>query len=195
MKFLKRLILLVLVLVAALVGIGYVLPDSAHVERTARVDAPPEAVFPYVNNLKRFTEWSPWAAKDPDMTQTFQGPEAGIGAQLYWESDVPEVGSGSTLIVESNPPKRVVNRLELPDLSNATYYFEIDEIDETDDGSRVTWGFDTEFRGNLIGRYFGLMMDRWIGAEYERGLENLKQLVEQQSGKQDEQQDEPREES
>jgi len=132
MKFLKRLILLVLVLVAALVGIGYVLPDSAHVER-----------------------------------------------------DVPEVGTGSTLIVQSNPPKRVVNRLELPDLSNATYYF---EIDETDDGSRVTWGFDTEFRGNLIGRYFGLMMDRWIGAEYERGLENLKQLVEQQSGKQDDQQ-------
>lgn len=182
MKFLKRLILLVLVLVAALVGIGYVLPDSAHVERTVRIDAPPGAVFPYVNNLKRFTEWSPWADKDPDMQQTFQGPDAGIGAQLYWESDVPEVGSGSTLIVQSNPPKRVVNRLELPDLSNATYYF---DISETDDGSRVTWGFDTEFRGNLIGRYFGLMMDRWIGAEYERGLDNLKQLVEQQHGQQD----------
>ncbi len=165
------------------VGIGYLLPDSAHVERTARIDAPPEAVFPYVNNLKRFAEWSPWAAKDPDMEQTFQGPDAGVGAQLYWQSDDPDVGSGSSLIVESNPPERVVNRLELPDLSNATYYF---EISETDDGSRVTWGFDTEFRGNLIGRFFGLMLDRWVGAEYERGLDDLKELVEQQNKQQTE---------
>ena len=28
------------------------------------------------------------------------------------------------------------------------------------------------------GRWLGLMMDNWVGADYERGLSNLKALVE-----------------
>jgi hypothetical protein len=31
---------------------------------------------------------------------------------------------------------------------------------------------------NPVGRWMGLMMDRWVGADYERGLANLKALVE-----------------
>jgi len=180
MKFLKRFTLLILLLALALFGIANVLPDSAHVERSVRIDAPPETVFPYLNNLRRFNEW---AVRDPDAEHTFHGPDAGVGAQMLWRSEDPDVGSGSTLIVESRPPHRVVNRLELPDLSNATAYFEVDETG--DGGSRVTWGFDTEFRGNLVARYFGLMLERWVGTEYERGLEKLKQLVEGQNVQQD----------
>lgn len=60
MKFLKRFVLIILVLVLVLIGIGYLLPDEAHVERDVRIDATPETVFPYVNNLRRFKEWSPW---------------------------------------------------------------------------------------------------------------------------------------
>eukprot|EP01023_Acetabularia_acetabulum_P038207 TRINITY_DN36513_c1_g1_i1.p2 TRINITY_DN36513_c1_g1~~TRINITY_DN36513_c1_g1_i1.p2 ORF type:complete len:157 (-),score=35.49 TRINITY_DN36513_c1_g1_i1:16-486(-) len=32
-----------------------------------------------------------------------------------------------------------------------------------------------------MGRWMGLMMDRWVGADYEQGLQNLKAVVEQQS--------------
>ena len=32
--------------------------------------------------------------------------------------------------------------------------------------------------GNLIGRYFGLMMEKWLGPDYEKGLENLKRVAE-----------------
>ena len=30
----------------------------------------------------------------------------------------------------------------------------------------------------MVGRYMGLMMDEWVGADYERGLERLKELAE-----------------
>ncbi|MBS1269830.1 MAG: hypothetical protein MAG794_00782 [Gammaproteobacteria bacterium] len=56
MQFLKRFVLFILVLVLALIGIGYLLPDSAHVQRSIRIEAPPEAVFPYVNNFRNFNE-------------------------------------------------------------------------------------------------------------------------------------------
>jgi uncharacterized protein YndB with AHSA1/START domain len=179
MKFLKRFILLVLLVVLALIGIGYVLPDKTHVERDIVIEAPPEAVFLYVNNFRKFNEWSPWAAKDPGMTMTFDGPESGVGARIAWESETPEVGSGSNLITESRPPNRMTSRLDFGEHGTATAYFDIKAVDA---GSHVTWGFDTDLGTNLIWRYVGLMMNRWVGADYEQGLQNLKILVEKEHG-------------
>lgn len=179
MKFLKRFILLILILILIAIGIGYLLPDSAHVERTVRIEAPPEEVFSYVSNFRKFNEWSPWADKDPDIQYTFTGPESGIGARMAWDSDDPEVGSGSNLIVQSKPPTRVTTRLDFGARGTATAFF---DIQAESGGSRVTWGFNTEFGNDLIGRYFGLMMERWVGGDYEQGLENLKALVEEEHG-------------
>jgi effector-binding domain-containing protein len=57
-------------------------------------------------------------------------------------------------------------------------------ISETEAGSRLLWGFDTDlvegqgwFAG-LLARYFGLFSDRWIGDDYEAGLARIKELVE-----------------
>lgn len=179
MKFLKRFVLLILVLILAAIGIGYVLPDSAHVDRSVRIEAPPETVFPYVNDFRRFNEWSPWAGKDPDAEYTFEGPESGIGARMSWDSDNPDIGRGSNLITESRPPNRVTTRLDFGARGTATAYF---DIEPTNEGSRVTWGFDAEFGDDIIGRYFGLMMHYWVGSEYEQGLQNLKTIVEEQDG-------------
>ncbi|MGA8260784.1 MAG: SRPBCC family protein [Arenicellales bacterium] len=178
MKFLKRFILLMLLIVLAAIGIGYELPDTAHVERTVRIKAPPQTVFPYVNNPRKFNEWSPWARKDPDMKTTYSGPESGVGAIFTWHSDNPDIGSGRRLITLSKPPSDVAARLEMSDQGTATTYF---KIEAAGDSSRVTWGFDTQFGDNIIQRYFGLMMDRWIGKEYDQGLQNLKTLVEKKN--------------
>ena len=47
-----------------------------------------------------------------------------------------------------------------------------------DGGTEVTWGFETDLGMNPVGRWMGLMMDSWIGADYEAGLARLKALVE-----------------
>ena len=177
MKFLKRFILLMLVLVLAAIGIGYELPDTSHVERTVVIKASPQTVFPYVNNPRKFNEWSPWARKDPNMKTTYSGPESGVGAIFTWHSTDPDVGSGRSLITLSKPPHRVATRLDFGTRGTATAYF---DIEPAGNGSRVTWGFDTQFGNNLIMRYFGLLMDRWVGGDYQQGLRNLKTIVEQQ---------------
>lgn len=45
-------------------------------------------------------------------------------------------------------------------------------------GTRVTWGLDAEMGNSPVGRWMDLMMDRWVGADSEQGLENLKSLAE-----------------
>jgi len=177
MKFLKRFVLLILILVLILIGIGYLLPQEAHVEREIRIDAPPEVVFPYVNDFHKFNEWSPWADWAPDIQYSYSGPDSGVGARMSWQSDSPEVGSGSNLITQSRPPERVTTRLDFGAQGSATAFF---NIEPAGDGSRVVWGFDSGFGNNIVERYFGLMLERWVGQDYEQGLQSLKALVEEQ---------------
>jgi hypothetical protein len=44
-------------------------------------------------------------------------------------------------------------------------------------GTKVTWGFKSLLR-NPLERWMGLLFDRWIGADYEKGLAKLKQIAE-----------------
>lgn len=172
----KKFLLSVLVLVLILVAVGFVLPGSVHIERSVVIDAPPAQVFPYVSDFERFNEWSPWARRDPNTRYTFNRT-SGVGARMEWSSEDPDVGSGSQEYTEVRDNEFVKVALDFGDMgqANATH-----QLTPAEGGTRVTWGFDSEFGNNLIFRYFGLMMDRWVGADYEQGLANLKAVVESQ---------------
>lgn len=179
MRILKRILLGFVVLFALLVVVGLFLPSSARVQRATTIAAPPSAVFAVVNGFKRFNEWSPWYELDPAARYVYSGPEQGVGARLEWSSDKPEVGSGSLQIVASEPDTRVRNTLDFG--SQGTAEAEI-SIVPAEQGSEVTWSFEAQFGFNLLDRYFGLLFDKWIGRDYEKGLAKLKELVEKDTG-------------
>jgi len=81
MRLIKGLIVFLVLLVAVLIGVAFVLPASAHVERSITIARPAAQVFAVVNSYRRFNEWSPWAAKDPSAHYTVSGPVAGVGAK------------------------------------------------------------------------------------------------------------------
>ena len=95
MKVLKTLLMGLILLVVVFVVLALFLPDTAHVERSIFVKAPPEAVFDLVDDFESFNRWSPWAQKDPDTQYSFTGPEQGVGAMMRWHSEDPSVGAGS----------------------------------------------------------------------------------------------------
>ena len=45
-------------------------------------------------------------------------------------------------------------------------------------GTLVTWTLVADMGLNPVGRWMGLMMDRWVGTDYERGLINLRRVAE-----------------
>ncbi len=175
MKWFKRLLAAVAVLLVIVVTVGLFLPDRVHVERSIVIDAPPERVFPLVNDYRNFNQWSPWYGMDPDARYRFDGPESGVGAKLSWDSDNPDVGSGSQQIVESRANALVRTHLDFGDQGVAEARF---TLSPEGTGTRVTWGFDTDFGYNLVGRYFGLLFESMIGPDYEQGLANLKRVAE-----------------
>ena len=97
---------------------------------------------------------------------------------MNWSSENPGVGSGSLEIVGSDPHRKVTFALDFGPQGTATSYYELQP-----EGAKtaLTWGFDTDFGYDLVGRYFSLFMDTLIGTEYEKGLATLKGLVEQPS--------------
>lgn len=175
MRWVKRIVTtLVLVLVVAGAA-AYLLPGTAKVSRTVVIAATPQQVFPYVSNFRNFNRWQPWAKRDPETRYTYEGPEQGEGHGVMWMSDNPKVGSGTQKITSAVPNKSVEVALDFGDMGKATSAF---LLDPRDDGTKVTWTFESQLGANPLKRYMGLMFDRWIGPDYEHGLAALKQLVE-----------------
>jgi len=178
MVWLKRIAIVLAVLAAVCVGGGLLLPSSAHVERSNVINVPQDHVFAMVNSFARFNEWSPWAELDPNTRYEFSGPVAGVGAGMSWASEDAAVGTGSQKILESTAPTLVRVQLEFVGQSGAVAFYRMEALET---GTRITWGFDTEFGNDLIGRWFGyLMFDSMIGGDYENGLSKLKTVLEQQ---------------
>jgi Polyketide cyclase / dehydrase and lipid transport len=175
MTSLKRVLAGIMAVVVLLVVVGLVLPRQVHVERSIVINAPQAQLFDALNGFKRFNEFSPWAALDPQTQYSYSGPESGVGARMNWISTNEDVGSGTNEIVESTPSELIRTRLDFGgQLAEATFRFE-----PADGGTRVTWGFDCDTGNNPIMRYVGLMLDDWIGADYEKGLAKLKEVMEE----------------
>jgi uncharacterized protein YndB with AHSA1/START domain len=174
MRIVGRLILVLLAVIVLLAAISFLLPREVRVTRSVTIDAPPEAVFPHVNSLQRFVEWSPWQGYDPAMAQTFSGPEAGVGNRMEWTSEDERVGSGSQEITVSVPNERVETALDFGGMGGTATL----ALAPVGAGTEVTWGLDSDMGMNPVGRFMGLMMDRWVGGDYERGLLQLKAQVE-----------------
>ncbi|QGX39593.1 SRPBCC family protein [Permianibacter aggregans] len=176
MKFLKYALITVVVLMVALAGIGFLLPSSVQVERSVVINASPEQVFNKLNDLQQFNEWSPWYGMDPKAQYSYEGPATGAGAKMIWKSEDPNVGAGSQEIVESTPYTLIRARLEFVGQGGADAEYRLKAVEQ---GTEVTWAFSTDFGNDVVGRWFGfLLFDQMIGADYEKGLNQLKATLE-----------------
>ncbi len=174
MRVVKRILLGLGAILVLLAVVGLILPSRVRVQRSIVIQAPAEEIFVRVDNLSAWPEWSPWYDAEPDAKYVYSGPEAGKGATVEWEGEI--IGTGKQVITESVANSSVETTLDFGPQGTATSAWTFQESD--DDGTSVTWGFDTDLGMNPISRYFGLMMNRWIGADYEKGLNSLKTVCE-----------------
>ena len=176
MKALIKTILFVLVLtITGVVGGAYIIPPVAQVERAIQIKAPPTTVYGIASDLRRFNDWSPWYGIDPKADYRFEGPDQGVGQKMSWSSTNPEVGRGSQTIVEADPDRKVAIDIDFGGMGKARSTLLISELD---DGTAVVWRFETPVEG-VMERWMSLMFDRWIGADYVKGLRQLKTIAEE----------------
>ncbi|MBL8256546.1 MAG: SRPBCC family protein [Pseudoxanthomonas mexicana] len=172
-----RWVLGVIAVIGLALGVGgLLLPSTTHVERSIVIERSPGQVFAALDSFERFNAWSPWAEYDPQATYTFEGPASGVGARMRWVGN-RAVGSGSQEITASEPHRRVAVALNFDgSQAQGTYVLAPEGA-----GTRVTWAFDSDHGMNPFKRWLGLLFDKMIGADYEKGLAKLKALLEQEA--------------
>lgn len=175
MRLIRNILIGLVAIVAVAAIVGMFLPRYVAVERDVIVGAAPEAVFPHVNSLQAFSEWSPWGDIDPDMVVEYSGPEEGVGNVMEWTSEHPNVGNGRQEILEVVDNESVRTALDFGDMGTAEAWW---RLTSEGDGTRVVWGLTADMGQGPVGRWFGLMMDGMVGADYERGLARLQAMVE-----------------
>ncbi|SRR5260221_6308222 len=151
-------------------------PDEFVVSRSIKISAPPEKVFPHVNDLHKWEAWSPWAKLDRDAKNSFEGAASGVGAAMSWDGN-KKVGAGKMTIVESRPSDLIRIKLEFLKPFKAT---NIAEFVFKPDGNQtaVTWSMTG--KSNFFFKVFGLFMncDDMVGKEFEKGLASMKSIAE-----------------
>ena len=165
-----------LAVVAAILLFALTKPDRFEVQRSLRIAAAPDAIFPLLDDFHRWGEWSPWEKMDPAMTRTFSGAPMGVGAVYAWRGN-KQVGEGRMEILESVAPSKVVLALDFlaPFEAHNTTEF---TLTPAADSTTVTWRMSgpNTFLGKVMSVF--VSMDKMVGPDFEAGLANLKAAAE-----------------
>ena len=166
----------IVVLIGSLVAVIAAQPKKFRITRSASMAAPPADVFAQVNDFHNWRAWSPWEKMDPQLERTYEGPAAGVGAMYSWRGN-KKVGEGRMTITDSRPGELVRIKLEFLKPFRATNTAEF-ALEPVGDGANLSWSMTGE--RNFMFKAMGLIMnmDKMIGGDFERGLANLKSVVE-----------------
>ena len=144
--------------------IGLLLPGTWSAEASIQIEAAPEDVFPYLNDLSRWDTWTNWG----DIESALSDPPRSVGASRTW--DDPNFGSGSVTITSSSAPTLV--RYEVEVEGGASVSGEL-RIEASGGGSQVTWREEGDLGRNPLMGYVARGMRRSQAAQLTEGLEKL----------------------
>ncbi len=151
--------------------VGFLLPRAYSIRSTVTIERPAAEVFPLINDLRNWSEWSPWG-EQADLDVKYSGDDTGVGSVQTWTD--PR-GDGKLWITESEPDQSVSysmfsgsfpemdSRIELVPRSNAT---------------EVIWTSEGKLPSGAFYGYFSWLFAPGMRGEYDRALARLKSVVE-----------------
>lgn len=173
-KFLKITFIILVSILAILTIAMLVIGKDYHYEKSIVINAPVEKVYEQSSSSKRFNEWNPWMAMDPNLKLTYSGNQGQIDDEYCWEGN-DKVGKGCHQITGLVPNKKVMTKMmfKIPFESDATS--DITFAPEGN-GTKVTWSMDCDFDYPM--NLMKMMMDGEMDKSYGKGLEKLKEISE-----------------
>ena len=184
MKLLKRILLGLLFLIALLLIIALFVPKEILVSRSIQINRPQTEVFNYVKQLNNQTKYGVWWKADPKMKITTTGTDGQVGFVHAWDSKDENVGAGQQKIIalDSSASKSKIS-IELkfirPFESVNPSYIATNSI-AGNKQTEVTWAITSKmpYPLNLMGALMN--MEEMLGNDLEKGLKNLKVLLEKE---------------
>lgn len=174
MKVLKYVVLALFALVGVLLIVGLCMPKEWSVARSLVVNAEPAKIHPLVGNLEGWKRWMPWIEEDPAMVLTFEGIGGEPGSKMIWTSE--KMGNGRLTVSKSDPATGLDYEMMMDEFLEPA----LGSIHYSAEGSatRLTWKDTGTFGKNPVLRLFGPVMEGWLEDYFDKGLANIKSIVE-----------------
>jgi hypothetical protein len=147
------------------------------ISRTVVINRSKDDVYNLVRQLKKQPHWVPWFKKDYKGVLKFNGEDGKQGALLYWRNN-NRLFEGTQKTVKLNQGRIMETRVLILRPAKMIFleYKGLKELDENK--TKMVWGI----RGGLNFPFsvIALMqpVDKMYGEDLERGLKNLKQILE-----------------
>lgn len=173
MQSLKRILIAVIAILLLVLGIGFMLPGAWQVERSVVIRAPATSIFPHLNSLKQWREWTVWYEQYPAMQIEFSGPDSGVGATSRWRA---REGRAVMKIMQSERNKLVAYAV----LFNAGEFRSDGTLTLVSEsgGTRVVWRATGNTGHGPVNSYIALLRGWRISNNFDESLELLKQKLE-----------------
>jgi len=168
---------IILPIVVIVLILGLIAPKRYEVNRSIIINKPLAEVFNYLKYVKNQDDWSPWKKKDPDMKQTFEGTDGEVGFISKWAGN-KDVGEGEQEIKRIVENERVETELRFlkPWKSQSDAYIRVVGLEPKQ--TNVTWGFSGKNKFPFSIFMLFMNMDKAVGKDFEEGLNNLKNQLE-----------------
>ncbi len=172
MKFLRLLLFFFLLAIALFLIVTAFLPKTYNVSKEYTILAPVDTVYKNIADYQNWDAWSPWSRMDSTAVYSYSTPSSGIGSFMAWKSGQKEgVGVGRMTTTSAIVNQELLYTLQFEEPykteSQGGFYLEGNERE-----TRVKW-FDQGEAKWPMGRVFGVMMESFIGTDFEHGLHYL----------------------
>lgn len=164
------------ILVAVVLVLAAMRPNTFRVQRSIDIDAPADKIFPLINDYRNWGSWSPYEHVDPAMQRTFSGAPSGKGSVYEWRGN-KNIGHGRMEILDTAPPSKVVIKLDFFSPFEAHNMAEF-IMQPKGNATNVTWAMHgpVPFMAKMIHMFMN--MDRMVGGQFQQGLVSMKAVAE-----------------
>jgi hypothetical protein len=175
MRILKAAAVAIMGLLLVVMGLAAILPKTYSVKRQITIQSSADKVYPWLVDFRNFHDWQPWRGQDPDAKYEIIGNPGQAGSTYSWSGK--KVGTGQLKIVNTVTNKRVESYLVITEPQQMASSDILEINDKGANEVEVIWINSGELN-YPVGRLFGLILDKMLGADYDRGLQQLKSKVE-----------------
>lgn len=180
-RIFKKILLALLVLIGILLLVALFVPTEIEVKRTSNIARAQTEVFAYIRLLKNQPKYGVWWKADPNMKITTSGTDGRVGFVHAWDSKDENVGAGQQKILKLNADS-LQSRMDIElkfirpfESTNPSF---IQTSQTAPQQTKVTWSITSKmpYPFNLMG--VAMNMEEMLGKDLEKGLKDLKRLLE-----------------
>ena len=170
MKLIKKILLVIVIIIAIPFVIALFVKKDCTVERQITINKPEGDVFNYIKFVKNQNNYSKWAMMDPDMKKEYTGTDGTVGFVYAWDGE--KAGKGQQEIKKITENERLDLGLHFikPFEGTASAWMTTNAASQNQ--TTVAWGM----KGHSVYpmNFMNLFMKSMLGKDLDTSLALLK---------------------